>query len=216
MLLSDQLAAQTSFWDVVVGFVVVVVAIAMPSGIVGGFVAGLRRMLRHGKTDLKSRVDTTLGPTLVADLLPPAGKDESDRISADAPVLLKISNLTKNFGGLRVTRNVTIDVRKGTIHAIIGPNGAGKTTLFNLITGALRPNEGSVVFDGRDITNDPPWQRVKHGLGRTFQQPNIFPGITVLQNVALAHAGVVGATRRPFGVLRQEIAERAEAILQKV
>jgi len=82
--------------------------------------------------------------------------------------------------------DVSIDIRQGVTHSIIGPNGAGKTTLFNLLTGKYRPTRGTVIFRGQDITNLPVHRRAHIGMGRSFQITNLFPNLTVLENVRLA------------------------------
>jgi branched-chain amino acid transport system ATP-binding protein len=99
--------------------------------------------------------------------------------------LLQAARLKKHFGGLRAVDGVDLEARPGERRAIIGPNGAGKTTLFNLITGHLRPDEGTVTFDGRDITGLSTHQIARMGIGRAFQITNIFPGLTVFENVQL-------------------------------
>jgi branched-chain amino acid transport system ATP-binding protein len=100
--------------------------------------------------------------------------------------LLQTSNLTKSFGALTAVNEVTLNVEKGTLHAIIGPNGAGKTTLFNLLTGQFPPTSGRIVFDQKEITGTPA-SRVAHlGLARSFQRTNVFPAFTLLDNVWIA------------------------------
>ncbi len=101
-------------------------------------------------------------------------------------IILEGRGLRKEFGGLVAVADVDIRVQTGTLHAIIGPNGAGKTTLFNLLTGNLRPTRGTVLFKGQDITNEALHNRVHLGIGRSFQITNIFPRLTVLENVRLA------------------------------
>ncbi len=101
-------------------------------------------------------------------------------------IILEGRGLRKEFGGLVAVAGVDIRVRQGDLHSIIGPNGAGKTTLFNLLTGNLRPTQGTVWFRGEDITRVPLHRRVHLGLGRSFQVTNIFPNLTVLENVRLA------------------------------
>ena len=101
-------------------------------------------------------------------------------------IILETRDLRKDFGGLVAVDAVTIQVQRGSLHSIIGPNGAGKTTLFNLLTGNHRPTKGTVVFNGTDITNAPLYQRAHLGIGRSFQITNIFPNLTVLENVRLA------------------------------
>src|SRR5437867_12876787 len=106
--------------------------------------------------------------------------------------MLEVRNVRKAFDGFQAVGGVTLGVARGQIAAIIGPNGAGKTTLFNLITGHLRPDAGTVVLEGRDITGLPPHDVCRLGLGRSFQRTNIFPRLTVYQNVQaafLSHRG---------------------------
>ena len=103
-----------------------------------------------------------------------------------AEPVLRIEGLAKNFGGLRVTDNVTLDVRPGELHAVIGPNGAGKTTLINQLSGLLAPDAGRIVFNGEDVTALPPHLRAQRGLARSFQITSILPRFSALENVALA------------------------------
>jgi branched-chain amino acid transport system ATP-binding protein len=106
--------------------------------------------------------------------------------------MLEVRGLSKSFGGFRAVSNVDLAVAEGEIAAVIGPNGAGKSTLFNLITGHLQPTAGKVFVDGRDITGVAPYRICAMGLGRSFQRTNIFPKLTVLENVQaaiLAHRG---------------------------
>ncbi|HSE91888.1 MAG TPA: ABC transporter ATP-binding protein [Methylomirabilota bacterium] len=100
--------------------------------------------------------------------------------------LLRTEGLTKTFGALTAVSDVSLAVEAGTLHSIIGPNGAGKTTLFNLLTGQHAPTAGRIVLDGRDIAGTPP-QRIAHlGVARSFQRTNVFPALTVLDNVWVA------------------------------
>jgi branched-chain amino acid transport system ATP-binding protein len=100
--------------------------------------------------------------------------------------ILEARDLAKHFGGLHAVDGVDLQVQAGSLHSIIGPNGAGKTTLFNLLNGYLKPTHGQVLLRGRDITHTP-LHRVAHlGLGRSFQITNVFPNLTVLENVRLA------------------------------
>jgi branched-chain amino acid transport system ATP-binding protein len=116
-----------------------------------------------------------------------------------ADAVLRIENLTKNFGGLRVTDDVTLDVMPGELHAVIGPNGAGKTTLINQISGLLGPDSGRVVFAGEDVTRMPVDRRAQRGLARSFQITSILPRFSVLENVALAVQARSGTSFRFFG-----------------
>lgn len=100
--------------------------------------------------------------------------------------IIETHRLTRDFGSLRAVDQVDLRVRAGSIHAIIGPNGAGKTTLFNLISGYLKPTSGRVLLRGQDITRVPLHRMAHLGIGRSFQITNIFPTLTVLENVRLA------------------------------
>jgi branched-chain amino acid transport system ATP-binding protein len=100
-------------------------------------------------------------------------------------VILETQNLSKFFGGLRAVDDVSLSFEEESITAIIGPNGAGKTTFINLCTGLLKPNTGKIIFNGEDITHLPPHKRVLMGISRTFQISNIFPGLTVAQNIRI-------------------------------
>lgn len=101
-------------------------------------------------------------------------------------IILEGHGLRKEFGGLVAVADVSLRVRRGSLHSIIGPNGAGKTTLFNLLTGKYTPTRGTVIFNGQDITRVPLHRRAHLGMGRSFQITNIFPNLTVLENVRLA------------------------------
>jgi branched-chain amino acid transport system ATP-binding protein len=108
-------------------------------------------------------------------------------VSAPAP-LLAIGGLTRHFGALSALAGVSLSVAARERRAIIGPNGAGKTTLFNVITGQLRPSAGSVLFDGEQVEGLPPHVLARRGMGRSFQRTNLFPKLSVLENLRLAAA----------------------------
>lgn len=99
--------------------------------------------------------------------------------------ILEMQNVTRRFGGLRAVKNVSLTMNAGEILFIIGPNGAGKTTVFNLISGFLHPNEGTILFQGKDISRMAPDRAARLGIGRTFQIVKPIPSLTVLQNVML-------------------------------
>ena len=100
--------------------------------------------------------------------------------------ILSLKNVSKSFGALTVTDDVSFDVTQGQALGIIGPNGAGKSTLFNLITGNLTSDAGSILFDGVDVTRVPPMQRCLSGIGRSFQIPQPFDHLTVFENLLVA------------------------------
>jgi branched-chain amino acid transport system ATP-binding protein len=104
----------------------------------------------------------------------------------DKMLILQVENLKKAFGGLQAVNNVSFTIETGELSAIIGPNGAGKTTLFNLITGSLSPDSGKVLFKGESIFRLPHYKIVRKGVGRSFQRTNIFPTLTVFENVRAA------------------------------
>jgi branched-chain amino acid transport system ATP-binding protein len=117
---------------------------------------------------------------------------------------LVVERLCKSFGGLRVTTNVCLDVAPGERRLIIGPNGAGKTTLFNLITGELSPDSGSVSLLGRDITRMPTRKRAHLGMARTYQIITLFGKDTIQHNVTLALLGLSPLRWNPFCGLRRQ------------
>jgi branched-chain amino acid transport system ATP-binding protein len=132
--------------------------------------------------------------------------------------VLEIQGVSKRFGNLVAVRDVSLNVAKGELRAIIGPNGAGKTTFFNLISGFFPPTSGSIAFDGRDITRLATHQRVTLGMARTFQVTEIFPELTVFENVRIA-VEVAGGHRLKAWISRSEQAEihqRVEATLKEV
>jgi branched-chain amino acid transport system ATP-binding protein len=110
-------------------------------------------------------------------------------------MMLEARGLSRRFGGLAAVVDVSIELRTGLAHAVIGPNGAGKSTLVNLLFGTLRPDEGTILLDATDITSLPAWRRSRSGIGRSFQRTNLFPAMTVLENVRLAAQGSVHGWR---------------------
>lgn len=114
------------------------------------------------------------------------GEKKLARYGKTGMSLLSTTDLTKRFGGLVAVDHVNLTIKEGLITSIIGPNGAGKTTLFNLLTGLLRPDLGRIYFNGRDVTSLPAHKRTKEGLARSFQVLNIFPEMTLLENVSIS------------------------------
>ena len=121
----------------------------------------------------------------------------------DAAPLLRLEAVSRSFGSLKVTDQLTLQVARGEALGIIGPNGAGKTTLMNLIGGDVLPDSGRIVFDGQDVSALAPPARCRAGIGRSYQIPHPFVGLTVFENV------LVGAT---FGAQRAEHAARPRAL----
>ena len=125
--------------------------------------------------------------------------------------MLQVEGLSKSFDGLRAVREVDFTLGEGDIHAIIGPNGAGKTTFFDLITGHLTPDAGTVVFAGEPITHLAPHRIARRGIARSFQRVNVFPRMTVGENVQVA---LIARSGRHFNLVarghrlhREEAAE---------
>ncbi len=132
--------------------------------------------------------------------------------------ILEMHGLVKRFGGLLATDRLSLTIEPGELHAVIGPNGAGKTTLINQLSGEIIPDEGRIVFDGHDLTREPPYKRALAGLGRSYQITSVFGDFTVLQNTALAvqsHAGHSFRFWRPAD-REPELVEPALAALRQV
>ena len=121
--------------------------------------------------------------------------------------MLTVEGLTKRFGGFTAVSQVSFTVEKGQFVGLIGPNGSGKSTIFNMLSGTLAPDAGSIRFEGREIAGQPPHRIINLGIGRTFQIPRPFRRLSILENVALA--GFFGQGRRS----RREAFESAERAL---
>lgn len=133
-------------------------------------------------------------------------------------IILEARGVRKAFGALVAVSDVDMQVQANTLHSIIGPNGAGKTTLFNLLSGYMEPSSGQVIYKGQDITNLPMHRTAHLGIGRSFQITNIFPNLTVLENIRLA-AQALGkdnfrllSSYRRFDRYRERAMEVAEQV----
>jgi branched-chain amino acid transport system ATP-binding protein len=135
-----------------------------------------------------------------------------------AEALLAVSALTKRFGGVVASDDVTLEVTAGELHAVIGPNGAGKTTLVGQLAGEIEPNSGRIQFGGRDITALPVHGRSLLGLARSFQITSLFSNFTAIDNVALAVQARAGHSFRFWRAARREpqLREPARAALERV
>lgn len=125
------------------------------------------------------------------------------------PIVVEVKGLSKAFGGLQAVQNASLTLVRGKITAVVGPNGCGKTTLFNLMTGFLTPDSGSIFFGGKDITRDAPHNRVRTGLSRSWQDIRVFPELTVADNVMAAFPkqsgeNILSLVFSPFKVIREE------------
>jgi branched-chain amino acid transport system ATP-binding protein len=128
--------------------------------------------------------------------------------------LLEVRSVSKHFGSLVAVDNVSLYVEPGELRAIIGPNGAGKTTFFNMISGYFPPTTGSIAFDGNDVTRIPAAARVGLGMARTFQITEIFPELTVHENV-LSAAEVAAGQRLHMWTKRADVG-RAERVVDEM
>ena len=133
-------------------------------------------------------------------------------------VIIETRDLRKEFGALVAVNDVTMRIEEGALHSIIGPNGAGKTTFFNLVSGRLRPTSGKVLYKGADITDHPAHETIHRGIGRSFQITNIFPSLTVHENVRLAVQATGHDSFRMLASHRRftDYAARASEVLERV
>jgi len=132
--------------------------------------------------------------------------------------ILKTEKLTKKFGALEAVSNVDLLVKEGEIHSIIGPNGAGKTTLFNIVAGVYSPTTGTIIFQGKNITNLKVYERSRLGIGRSYQVTSIFPELTIRENIRLA---VQSRGNKNFNIFRnahtlKDFEDKTTGILEEV
>jgi branched-chain amino acid transport system ATP-binding protein len=134
--------------------------------------------------------------------------------------LLDVQGVGKRFGGLQALSDVSLQVHEGSIHAIIGPNGAGKSTLLNVLIGLIEADEGRVLFDGRELRGVTPHGIIQRGIARVFQTPQVFPSMTLLENVSIA---ALAKRDGQFSIKVREslrhdhpVSEEAAAMLERV
>ncbi|HRD75633.1 MAG TPA: ABC transporter ATP-binding protein [Hyphomicrobiaceae bacterium] len=130
--------------------------------------------------------------------------------------MLAAKNLRKSFSGFVATNDVSLTVERGQIFAVIGPNGAGKSTLFNLITGHLTPDTGTVTLDGADITGVAPHQICRMGMARSFQRTNIFQRLSVYENIQAAFIAFGGQSLNMWGTSRSQFRDKTEAMIAQL
>jgi ABC-type branched-subunit amino acid transport system ATPase component/ABC-type branched-subunit amino acid transport system permease subunit len=211
-------------WDTILGAIVVFVALVAPGGIVGvvhtvlAYLVGLqRKILRRPIAAAPAPAVEEPEAVHLPVVEPLSGSAAAVApVRDDLPPMLELKNLSKRFGGLVAVNDVSITVRQGAIHAIIGPNGAGKSTLFNLVTGLHKADAGKVVLEGQDVTGRAAWQLVKRGMGRSFQQTNLFWSLPVALNLTVAGSAVNDTTLRPFGRHPRSVRERGSELLRRV
>ena len=148
-------------------------------------------------------------PVIDVDAIPDL--DITVPITNPAPILV-LDNVQKHFGGVKAVDGISLEVERGTVHALIGPNGSGKTTTLNVLSGIYKPTTGKMTFDGQDITDKAPYERAGLGMGRTFQNIRLFPALSVVENV------MVGAQREnnPIAPGNAALRERALSALKFV
>ena len=127
--------------------------------------------------------------------------------------LLEVASARKTFGGIRAVDDCSLTVEQGSITALIGPNGSGKTTLFNLVTGYLKADGGSIHFGGRDVTGANPGHLYRHGLTRTFQQARVFPQLSVTENLVVAGGHTMKSLFSPRVSTHDRL--RADALIEE-
>jgi branched-chain amino acid transport system ATP-binding protein len=130
--------------------------------------------------------------------------------------VLEVTSLQKSFDGFKAVNNASLSVKEGEVVAVIGPNGAGKTTLFNLITGVLKPDGGKVLFKGEDITGLPSYKVCRRGMSRSFQVVNVFPRLTVFENVQVSVLAQQKKTWNLFAPSAKLAISETERILENV
>ncbi len=130
--------------------------------------------------------------------------------------MLTIENLSKNFGGFQALNDISLSLKEGEKHAILGPNGAGKSTFFNCITGQLAPTSGKVHYKGKPITGYSASRIVKLGIARSFQRINIYPKLTVFENVQVAFIADGGMMFNLFSPGAQQFRDETRRMLQLV
>jgi len=176
IVLSDQLSSFTEHWWLFFGALLIAFILLSPEGLSG----------------ICLRLIGSPRWTLTTEALPPIRADpmplrtEMGISGAAVGPVLVVSDLNKSFGSLVVAANLSLEVQVGTLHSLIGPNGAGKTTFFNMLTGLLPSDAGTIVFRGRDITGEPAHRRIDGGIARSFQIVSVFRDLTVFETVRVA------------------------------
>jgi ABC-type branched-subunit amino acid transport system ATPase component/ABC-type branched-subunit amino acid transport system permease subunit len=206
--LTNVYAAGSQSRLVLFGGLLVAIVLFLPEGIVPGVSKWLARRRSKGRAVEAIDQDATAESRAPISVSAPAEQ------RGDFP-LIEVTGLTKTFGGLKAVDDCDLAVRRGTMTGLIGPNGSGKTTLFNLVTGMMRADEGSIQFDDRRIDDLPPWERAHLGLGRTFQLTRLFDGMSVLDNVVAPLSEFRWDQLREDAVGGRE-AERARELLEFV
>jgi ABC-type branched-subunit amino acid transport system ATPase component/ABC-type branched-subunit amino acid transport system permease subunit len=205
--LTNVYAAGSQSRLVLFGGLLVAIVLFLPDGIVPGVSKWLARRRSRGRA-----VEAIDQRAIASRSAIPVSAPARQRGSSP---LIEVTGLTKTFGGLRAVDDCHLAVQGGSMTGLIGPNGSGKTTLFNLVTGMMRADEGSIRFDERRIDDLPPWERAHLGLGRTFQLTRLFNAMSVLDNVVAPLPDFRWSQLRADAVGGRE-AERARELLEFV
>lgn len=190
--LRNYLSVYVDNWLIVLGLAYIMTVFFAPRGILGLLPRRWRAVSSVGQESALGRagIEVKASP-LPARSISAITKDSLEERGAQEPVeTLRLKGISVTFGRVRAVQGVSLTTYSGTRRAILGPNGAGKTTLFNLVTGVHKPSSGDISLFGQDVTGLPPHARTRMGLSRTFQITNLFPSLTVMNNVRLGALGV--------------------------
>ncbi len=206
---STLLAGEFSARLLIMGLILILTVMFMPAGLLPTIGRALKR--RKVKTDSVAFIDQASIAEIKDVSVDRIAARKSGNVEADAAVL-EVKGIIKSFGGVTAVDSVDMQVIRGTITGLIGPNGSGKTTLFNCMTGTFRPDGGTVLLDGIDITRQKVWTRAHEGLGRTFQITRLFKTMTVLDNL-VAPLEKTSAKQMVAGRYSGDEVERARDVL---
>lgn len=192
VFLQNYVSGYIQHWIILLGGIYIAAALFARKGIVGEFLVWYKRFKKMVFRDASEVADsgTSWPAALPASRLVLRANPAAKREEAHESTVLQITDLSKSFGGIHAVENVSLTADVGTRMAVLGPNGAGKTTLFNLISGLHKPSSGDISLFGRSIARVPPHTRVRMGLARTYQVTNLYPTLTVLDNIRLGVLGI--------------------------
>ncbi|KER67892.1 ABC transporter ATP-binding protein [Burkholderia cepacia] len=175
IVLEDRLSAITDNWWLIFAPIIILFALLSTEGVHGGF----QRIFRRGRRWTLTRPGIPARPAHIAPYEVSGGGGQGGP-------LLRVTGLSKRFGSIVTSNDISLDVHRSQLHSFIGPNGAGKSTFFHILSGLLHPDSGRIEFDGVDITRMPGYRRVRLGLSRSFQILSVFPNLTAFDNVRIS------------------------------
>jgi branched-chain amino acid transport system ATP-binding protein len=216
--LRNYLSIYVENWQIVLGLAYIITVFLAPRGILGllprrwraASAIGQEQALRHARSDAQT------SRTVTEPMLTGTDRSTVEGDGQGAVETLRLEGVGKSFGRLRAVHHVSLSAFPGTRRAILGPNGAGKTTLFNLISGVYKPSDGDIYVFGTNVTGMAPHARTRMGMSRTFQITNLFPSLTVMNNVRL---GVLGVQRKKYAMhvpvtSLDEVEDRCRSLLE--